>query len=270
MVKKRIFTFWEPKEKIPAYLQLCMKTWKKFLPDYEVVILDYSNLDTWLGKDFYPKFLYNHFSLPIQADAIRCAVLKKYGGIWLDVDTVITSEKVKSLLEKDSQFVLLNKHIAFIVAQKDAKVLKVWQKGIFKSLKIARLFYNDTTPRWVKYILKTLFAKHFSGWDCLGNRILKRVLRTKNQKIFYKIIASEIDALPEISFMKSQENPLPLPQNYARFYFENDFSADVLKNTQGIILLHNSWTPKKYSEMSEQEFLSCKTTLALVIKNLLE
>ena len=33
--KKYIFTFWEPKSKIPAYIQLCMDTWKKFLPEYE-------------------------------------------------------------------------------------------------------------------------------------------------------------------------------------------------------------------------------------------
>ena len=30
-------------------------------------------------------------SLPIQADAIRVALLKKYGGIWMDADTIITS-----------------------------------------------------------------------------------------------------------------------------------------------------------------------------------
>jgi hypothetical protein len=34
---KRIFTFGEPKENLPAYLKLCMKTWEKFLPDYEII-----------------------------------------------------------------------------------------------------------------------------------------------------------------------------------------------------------------------------------------
>ena len=38
---KIIFTFWEPKENIPGYLKLCIKTWKKFLPEYKIIILDY-------------------------------------------------------------------------------------------------------------------------------------------------------------------------------------------------------------------------------------
>jgi hypothetical protein len=38
--QKRIFTFWEPKENVPAYLTPCMKTWANFLPEYEVAVLD--------------------------------------------------------------------------------------------------------------------------------------------------------------------------------------------------------------------------------------
>ena len=88
--KKRIFTFWEPKGKIPGYLELCLDTWKKYLPEYEIIILDYDNLNDWIGKNYYNKVLYEKFSLPIQADAIRCAVLCKYGGVWMDIDTVVT------------------------------------------------------------------------------------------------------------------------------------------------------------------------------------
>ncbi|EIV6317646.1 hypothetical protein L9S93_001830, partial [Campylobacter coli] len=49
--------------------------------DYRVVILDYSNLHNFLPKDFYDESLYENFSLPKQADAIRAAVLYLYGGI---------------------------------------------------------------------------------------------------------------------------------------------------------------------------------------------
>ena len=37
---KYIFTFWEPKESIPGYLSLCIKTWKKFLPEYKIIIFN--------------------------------------------------------------------------------------------------------------------------------------------------------------------------------------------------------------------------------------
>ena len=61
--KKYIFTFWEPQSKIPDYIKLCMRTWKKFLPEYEIVVLNYDNLDDWIGYGFYDAYLYENFSL---------------------------------------------------------------------------------------------------------------------------------------------------------------------------------------------------------------
>lgn len=56
-MKKQIFTFWEPKNKIPAYIQLCIKTWYKILPDYEIKILDYDNIKDLLDKNTTKKFM---------------------------------------------------------------------------------------------------------------------------------------------------------------------------------------------------------------------
>lgn len=42
----------------------------------------------------------------------------------------------------------------------------------------------------------------------------------------------EINALPELN-NKNNDN---LVENYQNFYFENDYSQDVIKNTKGIIL----------------------------------
>lgn len=270
MTEKRIFIFWEPKENIPPYLQLCMKTWEKFLPEYEIVVLDYENLDTWLGKDFYPKTLFEHFSLPIQADAIRCAVLNKYGGIWLDVDTIITSEKVKELFNINSQFILIQKHIGFIIAEKNAKILTYWQKNIFKNLKLAQVFYHENTSHLIKFLIKKFYSHKFLTWDCLGNGIINKKLHTKNKKIFYKINRDEIYALPEISYKKKNNLQNSLPENYIDFYFHNNHASEVLSQNKGIISLHNSWTPTNYKEMSKEEFLQCDNTLAGIFKYLLD
>ena len=39
-------------------------------------------------------------ALPIQADAVRVALLKKYGGIWMDADTIITNGEFLKNFEK--------------------------------------------------------------------------------------------------------------------------------------------------------------------------
>ena len=75
--KNIIFTFWEPKEKIPGYLSLCIMTWQKFLPGYKIVILDYKKVKSFLGIKFFSNIICNNMSLMVQTDAIRVAILHK-------------------------------------------------------------------------------------------------------------------------------------------------------------------------------------------------
>lgn len=259
----RLFTFWEPKEKMPAYIRLCMQTWKKFLPECEVVLLDYSNLEEWLGKDVYDEILFRDFSLPKQADAIRCALLKKYGGLWLDADTILTSPQVKDYLMIDSELVMISKHLAFIKANNNSKIIADWYNQIQYNLK----FYKDVKYQnnAVQKILHPRRYRRVENWDYLGNYILHKMLKTKNKKKFFSIDRMEINALPELN-NKNNDN---LVENYQNFYFENDYSQDVIKNTKGIILLHNSWTPQQFLEMNEEEFLSRNNTLSNVLKKVL-
>ncbi len=144
MSSNRIFTFWEPKDKIPAYLELCLETWKKFLPDYEIVVLDYSNLKDWLGKNIFPQVLYDKFSLPIQSDAIRCAVLKKHGGIWMDVDTIITSSNINVILDCNTDFAMIEPHICFIYAKENSIILQKWKKRILRRLEFSQKILKKT------------------------------------------------------------------------------------------------------------------------------
>ena len=259
----RLFTFWEPKEKMPAYIGLCMQTWTKFLPECEVVLLDYSNLEEWLGKDVYDEILFRDFSLPKQADAIRCALLKKYGGLWLDADTILTSPQVKDYLMIDSELVMISKHLAFIKANNNSKIIADWYNQIQYNLK----FYKDVKYQnnAVQKILHPRRYRRVENWDYLGNYILHKMLKTKNKKKFFSIDRMEINALPELNNKKNDN----LVENYQNFYFENDYSQDVIKNTKGIILLHNSWTPQQFLEMNEEEFLSRNNTLSNVLKTVL-
>ena len=87
---KKVFTFWEPKEKVPGYVRLCMDTWKDCLPGYETVVLDYGTLGDWLTPEEQRAILCRKMTLAMQSDCIRCAMLKKHGGVWMDADTVLT------------------------------------------------------------------------------------------------------------------------------------------------------------------------------------
>lgn len=254
MQQFRIFTFWEPSESIPAYLRLCMKTWVRFLPEYEIVQLNYTNIDKWIGKDCFDNSLYRNFSLPQQADAVRCAVLRRHGGIWLDTDTVITSSKINKLIDTDAEFTLIGRHVAFLITVQNTDLLTQWQQQINDKLQTFNSFN----------MLRKYFIRR--KWDALGNSILNTLL-DNNKNIVKTIDKKSIYACPEVNYGKVFNS---LQEQYIDFYFSNDYSDYLLEKEHGIVLLHNSWTPKKYKKMSEEQFLSQHTTLAKVLKYIIE
>ena len=195
--EKRIFTFWEPKEKLPAYLKLCMQTWKKFLPEYEIVILDYANLNQWLGENFFDNILYKKFSLPKQADAIRCAVLKRYGGIWMDCDTILTSNKVRNFLSLKSSFILIGSHIAFIIASSRSYVLKQWLKGIYSRMTFYKKYNSFNLVDFITYLGdNSELVKRVSYIDSLE----------LNKEYTMEEIDNYFDTIKEFSSKKQIEN----------------------------------------------------------------
>lgn len=131
----KIYTFWEPKNKIPEYLKLCMETWKKFLPDYESVMLDYSNIGEYIDINRYNKRLFDGtFSMPQIADALRSMLLEEHGGVWMDTDTVLLNDNVKKYftLDNDISFFGISDrklvHIAWINAMPHIRLMKEWVK----------------------------------------------------------------------------------------------------------------------------------------------
>ncbi|WP_144653739.1 capsular polysaccharide synthesis protein [Campylobacter coli] len=258
---KIIWTFWEPKDKIPGYVKLCIETWKVYFPDYKIVILDYSNLYDFLPKDFYDESLYVNFSLPKQADAIRAAILYLYGGIWLDADTIITSSKIKYFFESPSNFSIFSSHIGVLKAEKGSIVCLNWAQECQKRI----LNYNK-----VKNSNGDL--KQFEVYYYLGNGPLnpniEKFKDNKNEVAIFNRIKNKVimEAFWRIKYENKEENAVV---NYQEFYFLNDYSDFVLENEAGLLMLHNSWTPYSYKNLNTEDFLICKNTLSSIFLKIL-
>ena len=140
MNKIKIFTFWEPADKMPAYIKLCIDTWHKYLPECEVVLLDYSNLSKYIDISVYGQnFNQKNFSLAQIADAIRCLVLYEHGGIWLDADTILKSSDVLNYFNREGDVFFGNKtnrtvHIGVIKSNPKSKLMKFWVDGCKKRI----------------------------------------------------------------------------------------------------------------------------------------
>jgi hypothetical protein len=73
-------------------------------------------------------------------------------------------------------------------------------------------------------------------------------------------------ALPEKIFIKDN---ISVYMKYKMFYFSPGNPNKIIDNSQGIIMLHNTWTPYKYKKMSEEEFLKQNILLAHLLRKIL-
>lgn len=257
--EKKIFTFWEPKDEIPAYIELCIETWRKFLGEYEIVILDYSNYRDYIGN-FYDESLEYNFSLPKQADAIRAAVLARHGGVWLDADTIILSSDVEKLFCYEAELVMLGRDIGFLAAKENSRIPYEWASECQKRI----LEYNISKKQ-------NKLDKKMIEYNYLGNGIVDGLVKKYKQdsKTLISINQKKEYIYPERNFYIEKEIKIHNTEAYKDFYFVFAHLGYVLEHTKYILMLHNSWTPLKYKIMNKDEFLSADNTLSALFRHIL-
>lgn len=68
----------------------CIKSWKKYLPDYTIVQWNENNFDVRINA--FSSKAYDMKKWAFVADVARCYVLKKYGGLYFDTDMMVTAD----------------------------------------------------------------------------------------------------------------------------------------------------------------------------------
>jgi hypothetical protein len=97
-----VWAYWEdgPRGTRPVYLDLCIETIERHSAPLELRLLTRRDAETWLPELDVERWE----SLPApnyRSDYVRSRVLQRYGGIWMDVDTVALSPLAALLDELD-------------------------------------------------------------------------------------------------------------------------------------------------------------------------
>lgn len=95
--KKYIHCCWFGGKKMPRFAKRCIRSWKKYLPDYEVIYWNESNVD--LHECPFVEEAYEKKKWAFVADYVRTKALYEYGGIYLDTDVMIKKD-INFLLDK--------------------------------------------------------------------------------------------------------------------------------------------------------------------------
>ena len=247
-----VYTFWEPRENIPFYLQLCMETWKKFLPTATIVLLDYKNIGEFLDvRELGLNLFSGKLTLPQIADAIRVALLAKHGGVWLDIDTIILSSNAEKYFMPDE------KHRTVFFGDTEKSAL--------------RICFINTPPNsmcmnlWREVIKEKIWNLNFATkvkWDFLGNSFIDNYAKNFPDEIK---IFDRHPIMPELELVS---NSLDNGAAYRIYYFmQNHHLREI---TADILLLHNSWTPPFFKQVSSKEFFYLDCTMVNFLAEALE
>ena len=90
MIPKVIHYCWFGGKKLPKSVEDCIKTWKKFLPDYEIKQWDESNFD--VNSFPFVKEAYESKKWAFVSDYVRIYALYNEGGLYLDTDVKILKD----------------------------------------------------------------------------------------------------------------------------------------------------------------------------------
>lgn len=250
-----VWTFWEPKDKIPYYLQLCMQTVKQFLPEATYIILDYSNIDQFL--DVKRTFGFNLFSNKLKlmhvADCIRVAILEEFGGVWIDVDTILTSPNAKKFFIEDKERRLVsfgtNSYPGGIVV--NAFLNSVSNTPFLNRSKtyIRELLYNlntHTNDINTFYFNKIFFESYIQDHP--------------NE---FKLYPLEL-ARPDFVYCKDSDKR----SAFEDYYLYHSFCLEDIE--QDICMLFNSQVPEYIKNLSKEKFFELDCTLTNILAELLD
>ncbi len=227
-----------------------MATWSRHFKDFEIFIIDYSNLYDVIPKGSIDINLIKHLPLAIQKDAIQASVLKFNGGIFIDADMLVINNPFPILNQLSNYDVItFSSHLAFMVAKPNTLFLDEWHDEVLK--KIDMIDQNSENIKW----------------NYFGNSIVNKKMKRKKYKAF-RIDKFKSAFMPEINFFRNRGNVIKL---YENFWFSNEIELNsVFFANQSIVALHNTWTPKWYRDMSEKEILNHPSLLSRTLKYLIE
>lgn len=86
-IPKKIHCFWFSGEKKPERYQKCLDSWRRVMPDYEIVEWDKENWD--VEQTAFTKSAAEKGAWAFVSDYARLDVIWRYGGIYLDLDVQV-------------------------------------------------------------------------------------------------------------------------------------------------------------------------------------
>lgn len=123
---KTVWTYWDGT--VTSFISYCINITKTTLqPDWKVNLLTPHNLSHYLSPEDTPSFLHE-LTPQLMSDYIRLNLVYRYGGMWMDASTIITSHNYMNQLFETAQTQTLH---LLAYCNGDCKHKKTIETGVF-------------------------------------------------------------------------------------------------------------------------------------------
>lgn len=158
MEKKVIHYCWFGGRPLSKLTKKCIKSWKKYLPDYEIIEWNESNID--LNECPFIKEAYAAKKWAFVADYARTKVINEMGGIYLDTDVAIKKD-ISQFLEEGTVLGLEDSMMVNAAVWIENKPNSWFSKEMLKFYRSQKSFNSDdlysmSIPRIMNSILYNL------------------------------------------------------------------------------------------------------------------
>ena len=205
-----------------------------------MVLLDFNSIGEWLTKDDMRRVEVlkkdKRYNMAKISDYIRVSILKLHGGMWMDLDTIITSDN----FEREILYNALN-------AKEDNTIFtngpfNMSNGNIFA--KLGSRFISEYKKWLDNRVDVTMKTTHRFGWDYLANAFSNPYLKDHQTEFNMIDIKPTWPELIPTMYWKKR------PGRYREFYFtSNGKTMGEIPHTS-ILILHNSWTPQWYKKLT--------------------
>ncbi len=87
MIPKKIHYCWFGRGEKPKLAQKCIASWKKYMPDYEIIEWNEDNFD--VNRNAYTQMCYNEKKFAFLTDYLRLLIIYEHGGLYFDTDVEV-------------------------------------------------------------------------------------------------------------------------------------------------------------------------------------
>lgn len=200
-VSRIIWSAWlQGLDNAPKMVNVCLESHKKHLPGYEFRVLDMENYRQWVELPEWVEEKYARGMIPaaLFSDVLRVAVLKRYGGVWMDASVLCTGFGNQQLQKQWTE-----------VENSRFAVFRYYRKGDRYPSGLSNWFIATTPDNIVLTSVYDMLTAYWRDYDC-----------TIDYYMMHLFISCALKAFPEME--------REMPKLNSRYSF---FLGDALSRT---------------------------------------